>query len=100
MLLASYKFLLQNGWRGGGGGLNRGFMVHMNQAATCSLTLLYDKLYDFVVHMTLPLVLNAFHYLLFFLLLNLVIYVNVVVQFCFWFNLDFPLFDIHYRILA
>ena len=26
--------------------------------------------------------------------------VHVVVQFCFWFNLDFPLFDIHYHILA
>ena len=26
--------------------------------------------------------------------------VSVVVQFCFWFNLDFPLFDIHYYILA
>ena len=26
--------------------------------------------------------------------------VVVVVQFCFWFNLDFPLFDIHYHILA
>ena len=24
----------------------------------------------------------------------------IVVQFCFWFNLDFPLFDIHYHILA
>ena len=28
------------------------------------------------------------------------IYVAVVVQFCFWFNLDFPLFDVHYHILA
>ena len=27
-------------------------------------------------------------------------FVDVVVQFCFWFNLDFPLFDIHYHILA
>ena len=27
-------------------------------------------------------------------------YVYVVVQFGFWFNLDFPLFDIHYHILA
>ena len=26
--------------------------------------------------------------------------VDVVVQFGFWFNLDFPLFDIHYHILA
>ena len=27
-------------------------------------------------------------------------FVNVVVQFGFWFNFDFPLFDIHYHILA
>ena len=28
------------------------------------------------------------------------LHVYVVVQFGFWFNLDFPLFDIHYHILA
>ena len=31
---------------------------------------------------------------------SIVEFVYVVVQFGFWFNLDFPLFDIHYHILA